>query len=225
PPGHHAGAGYAMGFCLLNHAAVAAEYARSRGTERVAILDWDVHHGNGTQDIFYASGDVLYLSAHQSPFYPGTGAAGEVGEGAGRGYTVNAPLPRASGEQDYESAFEDVFLPVLREFRPGLVIISAGFDAHAADPIGGMRLTSESFGRFAAWISSLTQEIDAAPPALVLEGGYDLEALSESVAATITGVEDETRGHELDSGGKRLADSAAAHEARKALAPFWESLQ
>ncbi len=219
PPGHHAGAGYGMGFCLLNHAAVAAGYARSQGLERIAVLDWDVHHGNGTQDIFYADGDVLYLSVHQSPFYPGTGAAGEIGEGDGRGRTVNVPLPRSSNEEDYGSVFEGVFFPVLREFRPEVIIVSAGFDAHAADPIGGMGLESESFGRFAARIASLAREIDAAPPALVLEGGYDLGALAESVAATIKGVS------ELDAGWGHPPDIASVEDTRKVLYPFWESLR
>lgn len=219
PPGHHAGAGYGMGFCLLNHAAIAAEYAGLRGVGRIAILDWDVHHGNGTQDIFYADGDVLYLSVHQSPFYPGTGAAGEVGEDDGRGRTVNVPLPRGSTEEDYGAVFEGVFSPILREFRPEMIIVSAGFDAHAADPIGGMRLRSDSFGRFAAQVTSLARELDAAPPALVLEGGYYLGALAESVAATIKGVS------EPEAGWAYSPDIAPVEDARKALAPFWESLR
>ena len=224
PPGHHAGSDYAMGFCLLNHTAVAAEYARSRGVGRVAILDWDVHHGNGTQDIFYGDGDVVYLSVHQSPFYPGTGAAKEVGGGDGQGRTVNVPLPRGSAEEDYGTVFEGVFSPVLREFRPEIIIISAGFDAHAADPIGGMRLASESFGRFAARVASLSHEIGAAPPALVLEGGYDLEALSESVAATIKGAENGvSEDAEVEWGSPSNPESIEA--SRKALAPFWDVLR
>ena len=209
-----------MGFCLLNHVAVAAEHARSQGLGRIAILDWDVHHGNGTQDIFYADGEVLYLSTHQSPFYPGTGDAREVGEGGGRGFTVNVPLPARSEEDAYAAAFAGVFLPVLREFRPELIIISAGYDAHAADPIGGMRLESASFGRFAAELAALGREIEAAPPALLLEGGYNLGALTESVAATIKGIEEgptpawEYRG-----------DARPVEAARKALAPFWNSLR
>jgi acetoin utilization deacetylase AcuC-like enzyme len=139
-----------MGFCLLNNAAVAAEYARSSGVERVAILDWDVHHGNGTQDIFYANGGVLYLSVHQSPFYPGTGDACEVGEGRGRGFTVNVPLPGRSGEDIYAEAFAGFFIPILREYRPELLLVSAGYEAHSADLLGGMRLESASFGRFTA---------------------------------------------------------------------------
>jgi acetoin utilization deacetylase AcuC-like enzyme len=222
PPGHHAGRATGMGFCLLNHAAVAAEHALSRGVERVAILDWDVHHGNGTQDVFYDDGRVLYLSAHQSPFYPGTGDVREVGEGEGYGITVNVPLPAGSGEEAYAAAFAGVFLPVLREFSPGLILVSAGYDAHAADPLGGMALESASFGRFATRLAFLTREVEAAPLALVLEGGYNLRALTEGVAATIRGVE---RPQE-DAAWEHTGDSSRPVEAaRKALAPLWESLR
>jgi acetoin utilization deacetylase AcuC-like enzyme len=219
PPGHHAGRATGMGFCLLNHAAVAAEHARSRGVERVAIVDWDVHHGNGTQDVFYDDGQVLYLSAHQSPFYPGTGDAREVGEGEGHGLTVNVPLPAGSGEEAYAAAFAGVFLPVLREFRPDLVLISAGYDAHRADPLGGMALEAASFGRFAAALASLAREIGA-PPALVLEGGYNLGALTDGVAATIRGIEEEREAGREYAGGVRPVEAA-----RKTLAPYWESLR
>ena len=219
PPGHHAGRDYGMGFCLINHVAVAAEHARSRGIERVAILDWDVHHGNGTQDVFYAHDEVLYLSVHQSPFYPGTGDAREVGEGRGRGFTANIPLPGRSGEDVYAEAFAGFFAPILREYRPGLLLISAGYDAHAADLLGGMRLESDSFGRFAAELAALTREVGAAPPVLLLEGGYNLDALAESVAATVRGAEERPPVWE-HSGNARPVEAA-----RKALAPFWESLR
>jgi acetoin utilization deacetylase AcuC-like enzyme len=220
PPGHHAGRATGMGFCLLNHAAVAAEHARSRGVGRVAILDWDVHHGNGTQDIFYDDGQVLYLSTHQSPFYPGTGGADEVGEGQGRGFTVNVPLPAGSGEDAYAAAFAGVFLPVLREFGPALILVSAGYDAHAADPLGGMSLEAASFRRFAAHLASLARQIGAAPLALVLEGGYNLEALTEGVAMTIRGVEEWQ-----DAAWEYTGDSRPVEVARKVLAPLWESLR
>src|SRR5918994_860521 len=164
PPGHHAGRDYGMGFCITNHAAVAAGHALSSGLQRVAILDWDVHHGNGTQDIFYEDDRVLYLSVHQSPFYPGTGQASEVGEGEGRGFTVNVPLPAGSGEDFYAAAFAEVFLPVLREFGPEVILVSAGFDAHVDDLLGGMALRSDAFGHFAALISDLSREVGAAPP-------------------------------------------------------------
>ena len=220
PPGHHAGRATGMGFCLLNHAAVAAGHARSRGVQRVAILDWDVHHGNGTQDIFYEDEQVLYLSVHQSPFYPGTGGADEVGEGRGRGFTVNVPLPARSGEEAYAAAFAGVFLPVLREFGPGVILVSAGYDAHAADPLGGMALEAASFGRFAANLASLAREVDAAPLAFVLEGGYNLRALTEGVAATIRGVEEQA-----DNSWEYTGNSRPVETARRVLAPLWESLR
>ncbi|HEV2093481.1 MAG TPA: histone deacetylase [Rubrobacter sp.] len=219
PPGHHAGAGYAMGFCLFNHAAVAAAHARSLGVGRVAVLDWDVHHGNGTQDVFYADGEVLYLSVHRSPFYPGTGRAEEVGEGEGQGFTANVPLPGRSGEDVYAAAFAGVLVPVLREYGPGLLIVSAGYDAHAADPLGGMGLEADSFARFAALLCATCREIGAPPPAFVLEGGYDLDALARSVAATVRGAYDDPPGWEYAGGGRPVDRSRAA------LAPFWKSLR
>ncbi|MGB3634787.1 MAG: histone deacetylase [Rubrobacteraceae bacterium] len=220
PPGHHAGAGYGMGFCLLNHAAVAAEYARSRGLGRIAILDWDVHHGNGTQDIFYSDKEVLYLSTHRSPFYPGTGYIREVGDGEGRGLTVNVPLSARSGDEEYAAAFAGVLLPVLREFAPELVIVSAGYDSHAADPLGGMALKSKSFRDFAAVTTAFTQELGIAPPALVLEGGYNLEALAESVAATIEGIQEGIPPGWEYSGAVREVEGA-----RQTHAEFWACLR
>lgn len=220
PPGHHAGRDYGMGFCLLNHVAVAAEHARSRGLDRVAILDWDVHHGNGTQDLFYAAESVLYLSAHQSPFYPGTGSVREVGEGRGEGFTVNVPLPAGSGEDLYAAAFAGVFLPILRELRPELILVSAGYDAHVADPLGGMRLESASYGRFASELGALAREVEVAPLVFLLEGGYDLRALTESVAATVQGIEEASAPAWEYAEGTRPVEAA-----RKTLAPFWESLR
>jgi acetoin utilization deacetylase AcuC-like enzyme len=219
PPGHHAGADYAMGFCYLNHAAVAAAYARSSGVQRVAILDWDVHHGNGTQDIFFSDETVLYLSAHRSPFYPGTGDAGELGEGEGLGFTANVALPARSAEDVYAAVFAGVLIPVLREFEPGLVIVSAGYDAHTADPLGGMGLEADSFGRFAALISSVTRETGAPPPAFVLEGGYDLDALTRSVTETVRGAYDDPPDWKYEGG------VGPVEESRAALAPFWKSLR
>lgn len=217
PPGHHAGGDYAMGFCLLNHAAVGAARARTMGARRVAILDWDVHHGNGTQDIFYADKGVLYLSAHRNPFYPGTGAVRENGEGEGHGFTVNVPLPARSDENAFGAAFDGVFQPILREYRPEVVIVSAGYDAHRADPLGGMDLDGGSFGRMAATVAGLTRELDCPPPALVLEGGYDLDALAESVEATILGLREDAPGWEYRS----ETAPRSIWEAREALAPFW----
>jgi acetoin utilization deacetylase AcuC-like enzyme len=220
PPGHHAGRDTAMGFCLLNNAAIAAEHARSHGLRRIAILDWDVHHGNGTQDIFYEDGETLYLSAHRSPFYPGTGAAHEVGAGTGEGFTVNVPLPTRSDEDDYAAVFEGLFLPILREHEPELLIVSAGYDAHAADPLGGMRLQADTFGRFAAALATLTRELGAPPPAFLLEGGYDLDALTDCVAATILGA---TSDESPDWSYK--GDVKVIKESRIELSPYWKSLR
>jgi acetoin utilization deacetylase AcuC-like enzyme len=163
---------------------------------------------------------VLYLSVHQSPFYPGTGRADEVGVGGGEGLTVNVPLPAGSGEDVWAAVFAGVFLPVLREFGPALILVSAGYDAHGADPLGGMALEDASFGRFAAALASLAGEVGAAPLALVLEGGYDLGALTAGVAATIRGVEEgEDPGWEYAGGVRPVED------ARKRLAPYWEGLR
>ncbi len=220
PPGHHAGRDYGMGFCLINNVAVAAEHARSHEVERVAILDWDVHHGNGTQDIFYSDAGVLYLSVHQSPFYPGTGAAREVGRGEGEGFTVNVPLPARSAEDVYAAAFAGVFVPVLREFRPGLILVSAGYDAHTSDLLGGMRLQASSFRRFAAELAAVAREVGAAPLVHLLEGGYNLQAITDSVTATIVGTEEDE-----PPGWEYLGDERSVEESRKALAPFWASLR
>lgn len=180
PPGHHAEAARAMGFCLLNNAAVGAAAALQRGARRVAILDWDVHHGNGTQHLFESRTDVLYLSAHQFPFYPGTGAADEVGRGAAAGFTINCGLPPGQTDADYGAVFHDIFLPALTTFNPDLIIVSAGFDAHAADPLGEMRVTERGFAAMCTGVSEVCPKV-----VLLLEGGYDLAALASSTRACV----------------------------------------
>jgi acetoin utilization deacetylase AcuC-like enzyme len=167
PPGHHAGPLYGMGFCLLNNAAVAAAWALMR-VARVAIIDWDVHHGNGTQHIFYETDRVLYCSVHRSPYFPGTGGREETGAGAGEGFTVNVPLPPGSGRDVYREAFDRVIIPATASFDPELILISAGQDPLADDPLGGMRLKPPDFGTFTELVCSIAKK----PPALVLEGGY-----------------------------------------------------
>jgi acetoin utilization deacetylase AcuC-like enzyme len=185
PPGHHAERGRAMGFCLFNSIAVAAAHARARGLERVAIVDYDVHHGNGTQHTFYADPSVLLISSHQYPYYPGTGAAGEIGHGAGKGFNVNLPLEAGATDADYELVYDRLALPVLRTFKPELVLISAGFDAHERDPLAGMRLTSEAFGRLTAQIAAVADEVCGGRVIAITEGGYDLNALAMSLDRAI----------------------------------------
>ena len=186
PPGHHAESTRAMGFCLFNNVAIAARALAARsGLERIAIVDWDVHHGNGTQHLFEAERDVLFVSLHQFPFYPGTGALHEVGSGPGTGATLNLPLPAGCGDAEYLTTFDAIVTPVLREFRPEMILVSAGFDAHAADPLGGMRVSTRGFVGLAARVRAVADDLCDGRLVLMLEGGYDLEALGESVAATV----------------------------------------
>jgi len=180
PPGHHAEPARAMGFCLINHVAVAAAHARWRGVEKVAILDWDAHHGNGTQAAFWRDPSVLYVSLHQFPHYPGTGTPFERGDGAGEGTTVNLPLVAGTSEQHYLDTFRAMALPAIREFEPGLLCVSAGFDAHRDDPLCSLGLSAEAFGVMTEEVAEI-----GAGPVYVLEGGYNLAALEQSVAAVL----------------------------------------
>ena len=185
PPGHHAEADRAMGFCLYSNVAVGAAYARSRGCARVAIVDYDVHHGNGTQWIFYEDPTVLFVSSHQYPFYPGTGAASEKGRGAGHGFTLNIPLDAGAKDDEIERKYAAQVIPAVRNFKPDLLLISAGFDAHEMDPLGQLRMTTEGFGRLTKTLIDLANEVCEGRAVLVTEGGYDLKALSDSLTAVI----------------------------------------
>ena len=185
PPGHHARPGASMGFCIINHVAVAARHALARGARRVVILDWDVHHGNGTEEIFAHAPEVLYISLHQSPQYPGTGAARDIGFGEGRGYTVNLPLSAGADNAVYAAAFERVVLPVIEQFAPELTLVSAGYDAHRRDPLGGMQLDGQGYAWMTRRLLETVQHGPSARIGFLLEGGYDLEGVRESVVHTL----------------------------------------
>jgi acetoin utilization deacetylase AcuC-like enzyme len=183
PPGHHAERDKAMGFCLFNNVAVAAAAALARGLERVAIVDIDVHHGNGTQWMFYDTARVFYMSTHQFPFYPGTGAADETGTGDGRGFTLNIPLPAGARDADYELANQDI-AEAIERYAPQQLLISAGYDAHAADPLASMRVTTDGYAMIVDTLRRAALTVGC-PIALATEGGYDLDALRECLDATI----------------------------------------
>jgi len=191
PPGHHATPRRGMGFCLFNTIAVAAGHALDRGLERVLIVDWDVHHGNGTQEVFYDTDRVLFTSVHQWPHYPGTGRAAERGAGRGEGFTLNLPLPAGADDATYAALFDEVIAPAAAVYRPQLVLVSAGFDAHAADPLGGMRLSERGFGELTRRVLAIADRDAEGRVVAVLEGGYDPGALARSVAASLATLDGE----------------------------------
>lgn len=225
PPGHHAERDTAMGFCLYNNVAIAAMDALASGLERVAIVDIDVHHGNGTQWSFYADPRVLYISSHQFPFYPGTGAADEIGHGDGRGFTVNIPLEAGATDGDYDLVYRELAAPVLTQFAPQLTLVSAGFDAHEADPLASMRMTAAGYGRL---LTILRQAAHSVPLAIVTEGGYDLPALRECLEVMLGIVREAPDGG--DSAAVRLRPAAAPRgeralaAVRTAQAAFWRGI-
>jgi acetoin utilization deacetylase AcuC-like enzyme len=222
PPGHHALPDRAMGFCFFNNVAIAARWLiEKRGLKRVMIVDWDLHHGNGTQDIFYDSCEVLYTSTHQFPHYPGTGSLFELGVGPGEGFTVNAPMPATFGDAEYERAFDSLIMPIGRAFKPEFILVSAGFDCHFRDPLGAMQVTEDGFAAMARRAKRLAAECCDGRMVAALEGGYDLEALANSCKAVI-----EEFGREADepiapaSGGERVIP--IIERVQKNLAQFWK---
>jgi acetoin utilization deacetylase AcuC-like enzyme len=222
PPGHHAEGDRAMGFCLFNNAAIAARAVqREAGVERVLILDWDVHHGNGTQHTFETDPSVLYASTHQYPFYPGTGAAGEIGTGRGEGATLNVPMPAGCGDAEYVGVLQRIIAPAARAFRPDYWIVSCGFDAHEDDPLAAMRVTRSGYAAMTAIVRALADELSGGRMLFVLEGGYSLRGLAEGVEAMLTGIAADAPALPAAVGAPRgsvleqlVARAAAAHGAR-----------
>ncbi len=219
PPGHHAEAGRAMGFCLYNNVAIAARIAQRMGARRILIVDWDLHHGNGTQNSFYKDPDVLYFSTHQYPFYPGTGAIEDVGEGEGRGRTVNVAWPAGRDDADYLAAFDRVLLPIAAAFKPGLVLVSCGFDAAEGDPLGSMRLSPEGYARMTVRLAALA----SGKLVLALEGGYNLEAISRSAAACARVLLGEPAPSQ-ESGAPSAVAERILEEVWKTHRSFWQGI-
>jgi acetoin utilization deacetylase AcuC-like enzyme len=221
PPGHHALPNRAMGFCFFNNVAIAAEWLlKEKGLKRVMVVDWDLHHGNGTQDIFYDTAQVLYTSTHQFPHYPGTGSMHEVGAGEGLGYTVNAPMPAEFGDAEYLRVFDELIIPIGRAFKPEFILISAGFDCHHRDPLGAMAVSEAGFEQMARRVRRLAAECCEGRVVAALEGGYDLDALANSGKAVL-----EEFGREADEplkhphGGDRVVP--IIDRVRKGAGQYW----
>ena len=223
PPGHHAERGRPMGFCLFNSIAVAAAHARARGLARVAIVDYDVHHGNGTQHAFEDDPAVLFVSSHQFPYYPGTGAASETGTAAGKGFTVNLPLDAGATDADYDVLYQRVAMPIVRQFKPELILVSAGFDAHHRDPLAGMRLSTEQFGRLTALIAGVADEVCGGRVVAITEGGYDLHGLASSLDASIRALAGEASlGDFAAPEGATPRAEACLAAVKPELGPYWQ---
>jgi len=221
PPGHHAERRRAMGFCLFNNVAVGAEYLRRQhGLRRVLIMDWDLHHGNGTQHMFEDDPGVLYVSTHQYPYYPGTGAADEVGRGEGEGFTTNLPFPAGCGDAEYMDAFRRVVVPIAHQFAPEFVLISAGFDAHRRDPLGGMLVTETGFRAMTGALLDVAREHAGGRCAAILEGGYDLQAIRDSASDVLSELQGRAAAVPPIDAPTRI--DAFVERVKRAQSPYWK---
>jgi acetoin utilization deacetylase AcuC-like enzyme len=221
PPGHHAEKNRAMGFCLFNNVAIGAAYASNLyGIKRILIVDWDLHHGNGTQNMFYDSSEVLYFSTHQYPYYPGTGSINEVGIQNGIGHTINIPLHPGMGDKDYIKIFFEILKPVIDQYKPELILVSAGFDTYFADPLGGMKVTPQGFAQMARFLKEMAEIYCNGKLIFILEGGYNLEGLWESTKAVI---EELLEKNKSDYGALKLETNVdpIIERVKKVQSNFW----
>ena len=227
PPGHHAETNRAMGFCLFNNAAIAASYAlATHKLKKALIIDWDLHHGNGTQHSFYERSEVLYFSTHQYPYYPGTGFFTETGSGAGKGFTVNVPLKAGPGDAEYFLLFAEILEPIALEFKPDIVFVSAGFDIYSQDPLGGMQVTAQGFGNLAKVILEFAQQTGKGRVIFVLEGGYHLEGLRDSAREVLKTLRGEVLARGRDEEVRKHADhrliDPVIKKVKEAQKPYWK---